>query len=672
MILLINSILNNADTLFYYAQKLTEDIGIPNWLFFIFKILISTGILTTVLAYIYKLIIFAYDRYKNNKLSKDLHPFYSPLEIIKATKYYISTKCQNISPAIEQEPEYTHAFATKEKLIKFFIKKVFNNISKEDRYYILLADSGMGKTTFMINLYLKYTTKWFGRNYKIKLLPLGFPNVDDEIQKIDDKENTILLLDAFDEDIQAQHNYKERLSTICQNTYQFRDVVITCRTQFFPSEVEEPNETGVMKYYDKGLHRFRKLYISPFDNKDINCYLKKKFPFPHFLKRGKAANIVQKSKSLMVRPMLLSYIEDLLVSEIIFNYDYQIYEELIKKWIDREARREIESNREAYKRELNKFSKEVALDIYNNKESRSGLIINSEEISPLAERHGIKLNELDLKSRSLLNRNALGEYKFSHRSIMEYFIAKEACKNSAFENKLNFVGMDMAELFYRELCLVEYTIPFFANHLSNNFRGFYNMENNNKGIKISEINQNELKKVTSLSISDLNCSNLDFLKGFNYLYRLSLDNSNVRDVNSLRYTSELILLSLTNTNIPNLKFLQYQRKLYTLMLINNNIKNIEYISYLDDLVHLNLAYNDIVNLEPLSKLFILSDLNLAGTKVKNFEPLYNLNLTKLDLSDINMTPDALNEIKTNLPKCEINIGGAELDTFRVKSVKKKT
>ena len=107
-----------------------------------------------------------------------------------------------------------------------------------------------------------------------------------------------------------------------------------------------------------------------------------------------------------------------------------LYAELIQKWIEREARRVPSDRREQYKQELLRFSREIALDIYRQRAERNGaLLISGTEIKPFAEKHQIKLEEMELKSRSLLNRNARGEYKFSHKSVLEYFLAVEAVKN---------------------------------------------------------------------------------------------------------------------------------------------------------------------------------------------------------------------------------------------------
>ncbi|MBD3308768.1 DUF1566 domain-containing protein [candidate division KSB3 bacterium] len=403
-------------------------------------------------------------------LRKDLHPYYSKEEIQRHTQYYVQTKCQNIAPAKEEEPKRTHAFATREKIIPFFLKKAFKNDDRQ--FYIVLGDSGMGKTTFLINLYLRYIEQFFGAKYQIKLFPLGFPGIDEELAKIpdDERRQTILLLDAFDEDIQAVHDYKTRMNDLIHMVLHFREVVITCRTQFFPSEEEEPKETGVLRYSGDGGDRvFRKLYISPFDDRDVRRYLRKRFGWLRVFTKRKTKQIVKHSPNLMARPMLLSYIEDLLESNRPYTAAYMVYEVLIDRWIAREADKVDSSKRERYQKELYPFSRAIALDIYRQREKRGGaLLIPGDEIAPFAEEYGIDLDEMEMKSRSLLNRNARGDYKFSHRSVLEYFLAVEAFTDPAFRREMDFDGMEQARAFFNELVWEKLTDP-------NKVRGGYSL-----------------------------------------------------------------------------------------------------------------------------------------------------------------------------------------------------
>lgn len=440
----------------------------------ILVVLLCTGLFPTI----YKLLTYIYKFFKKRKLAKDLHPFYDRSVTDKATELFVPTKCQNLDPSRENEPKESHAFATKEKLIPFFIKKAFNADSEEHRYYLVLADSGMGKTTFMINLFTCYQNRFFGKTYNIRLLPLGDDRIDESIDRIEDdkKINTILLLDGLDDDPKAWPDHDKRLRELMQKVRLFREVVITCRTQFFASASDEPYETGVRKYDTEGggQYTFKKIYLSPFDDKDIKIYLNKKFGRFNVLNRQKkvlAKSIVEKSPNLMVRPMLLSYIDDLISpienidqrSPIKYDYPHEIYEVLINKWILREAKRVPAERRQEFIENLYFFSEQVALRMLANRKEERGLFIKASDILPLAKSFDIDLDELELKGRSLLNRNTEGKFKFAHKSILEYLIALHAYQNrktskTSEENleiisPVDFEGLDQAKRFFVEMVI---------------------------------------------------------------------------------------------------------------------------------------------------------------------------------------------------------------------------
>ncbi len=199
----------------------------------------------TVIAAVYGFVHFmgkgvrALIRFLNReRLHHRLKPYFNREEIQRAIGIYIPTQCQNVDPAAAEEPARVHAFAVRQNLIPFFIKKVFRE-KKEEKYYLVLADSGMGKTTFMINLFLKYTRKRF-KTGGIVLVPLGHPKADEKIDSVADKPRTILLLDAFDEDSKAVRDYKTRIQEIIDKTLDFQAVIITSRTQFFPTDPDIP------------------------------------------------------------------------------------------------------------------------------------------------------------------------------------------------------------------------------------------------------------------------------------------------------------------------------------------------------------------------------------------------------------------------------------------------
>jgi hypothetical protein len=609
--------------------------------------------------------MFGFRNLLQKKLQKQLAPFYSRNDIKKATEYYVPTQCQNIAPSKEHEPGHTHAFATKESLIPFFMDKVFNNKSQTDRFFIIMADSGMGKTTFMVNLYASYVRKNGADN--IELIPLGYPDALAEIDKIQPQKRNkiILLLDAFDEDNHAIEDYQSRLKLILQKAHDFKEIIITCRTQFFPSEVEEPKETGVLKFGDDGgEYVFRKLYISPFDDLDIKKYLKKKYPFFRKKKQQKAEEIVKQSPNLMVRPMLLSYIDDLIESDQKYERTYQIYQELIKKWIHREVQRRPKGKQE-YQEQLYKFSRVVANNIYENHKAREGFFIEGKDVLQFARQQDVDLQELELKSRSLLNRDVQGRYKFSHKSILEYFLALEAFENPSFIKDGNFDGIEQTEAFLQEMYYDK------ARQLEGEFRLSTNVTNQSFG----ELKLSDMKNVVYISIKKIDSGVLEVLKGFTNLEILSLYNVSIMQnkLKSFLYNAELSItrkylidasfvqdlthlekVDLSHNQITDTIIFEKMRDLRKLNLNNNKVCNIRTLGTLTHITELNLNNNRIEDVSPLQNLSKLQSLKLQNNKITSIEVLKGFDqLTTLDISENDLDQQDVEALQAALPHCKI-------------------
>jgi len=361
-------------------------------------------------------------------------------QIKQAMRYYIPTRGQNIDPCEEEEYATRHSFVSVE-LVKLFMKEIFK--SSEVQYFIILADSGMGKTTFLLKLFFEYYKKII-KKYDIVFVPLSIESSLERIRKVENKSNTILLLDAFDEDKYAMEDYAKRLRKICDETELFYKVVLTCRTQFFPNRESEPKDTGKIKFgVGNKKVEFIKYYISPFNDNDIKKYLKKKYKFFYRKKiRFKAEKLVKRCPRLMMRPMLLNYIDYLINDEMHYEYIYQIYDVLIQKWIERET---IPDDI------LYSFTNKLAILMF----TENRLTRYNSEFEKICKDFDLKINPIEAKSRSLLNRTAEGLYKFAHKSIYEYFLAKNALEDLEFRKKLvasKFIGLDMASLFFSEMC----------------------------------------------------------------------------------------------------------------------------------------------------------------------------------------------------------------------------
>jgi len=159
-----------------------------------------------------------------------LSKYYSEAVVYKSCKFYIQTKSQNYPPNRQEGLTHDDDNVVRENFLPIFITKILNNENNKDRFYLVLADFGMGKTTSMINLYKNYM---YIKKHKICLFTFKNARILEFIKKIDEKEakQTILLLDAFDEyedlyqaDYITYEYLKGRLSKIAYATRNFHKV----------------------------------------------------------------------------------------------------------------------------------------------------------------------------------------------------------------------------------------------------------------------------------------------------------------------------------------------------------------------------------------------------------------------------------------------------------------
>jgi hypothetical protein len=359
-------------------------------------------------------------KWRRRKLGKLLGARkYTPEQVRNATAFYIEPECQNIDPAGAED--WRRIYPLRTRLFKTIDNLLTNQA--EFRHTILLADSAMGKTCFLLNYFARHSRR-LRPSFHVAIVPLalGAEDSDTFIKEIPNKDSTVIFLDAFDEDMRAIQDHQERLKQLLTLTADFRHVLITCRTQFFLQDDEIPKDVpGLIRFAPTSTSKhytFYKLYLTPFHDPQITRYLRKRYPLWQLKKRRMARALASRIGDLTARPLVLSYIDDLLNSGRDFKYSFEVYEEIVNRWIKRE--RPFVENATA----LWQFSEVVAEDIFANREVREAEIIPYDKIDPLAKGFGIYLERWQLTGRSLLNRTADGRFKYAHRSILEYVLVR--------------------------------------------------------------------------------------------------------------------------------------------------------------------------------------------------------------------------------------------------------
>jgi predicted NACHT family NTPase len=384
---------------------------------------LTISTIIALISFLFSIWVYRKQTKKERILTKEFGAELYGKEIIQnSIKWYIEPNSSSIDPAREAEPKHiiTAEINLFELIDKHLDIKFYND--GLSRHILILADSGMGKTSFLLNYYAYNQKKSNRKKHRIKLIPLGLPNTDNFIKNVEDKSNTIIFLDAFDEDTKAIENHRKRLHEIMTKCQEFKRVILTCRTQFFEKDEEIPLDTGIAKVGprkagEKGVYEFWKIYISPLTDTQVKKYLLKRYKL-NFHKRKQALELVKKIPLLSVRPMLLAYLPDIINSgKKIIKYSFELYEIMVEKWLERETRW-------VSKDSLRGFSESLALYIYINREKRGSYKVSTNEIIDLKKDWNISLEKWQITGRSLLNRDAVGKYKFAHLSIMEYLYVK--------------------------------------------------------------------------------------------------------------------------------------------------------------------------------------------------------------------------------------------------------
>lgn len=425
------------------------------------------------------------EEYIHNALDHDFKEYLGE----ESQRQYIETQFLSTPPHEFDEPNKATTATTREPMDKF-CDRIFKENNPNERVYMVLAGSGMGKTTFMVNIFCRYVKQNMtrkGMNLDIRLLRLDDEKVLDDIKKISEDgsikpEKTILLLDALDENRYASGNFVDFKQKLEDAMEPFGLVMITCRDQFFDNEKSIPTSTSwVSVTKDKNLISYNKIYISPFSDEDIKKYLALKYK--NKKKRKQASQIAEKCKDLMARPLLLSYMDDLLDGNFEFKSIYEIYRVLIDKWLQREVNKiQSEEARSEQKKMLYHFSVRIARTIYENWKDTKSMLLSPEQMENFMTRFNYSKVPYELKRRSLINRNVSGYYKFAHKSFLEFFLAQEYFHNPT--SNFEFEGMDMARRFYEEMCISD-----FGDWQENDYIKLVQVKNKKYGLEVClEIN----------------------------------------------------------------------------------------------------------------------------------------------------------------------------------------
>ena len=370
-------------------------------------------------------------------------------------EYYVLLRCRDSSGVIYDPID----------------KYIEDWINKDDKNHItLLGDYGTGKSSFL--LYLTYilaksfkddpfnrpipifiSLKNYNRIKDIKEMILGVLKNDYNIlissssnfQSLLEDGKIILLLDGFDEmesksnkDVIIQ-NFEEITKLVTKKS----KVILTSRTHYFKThsqvkDIFNPQyDTDLLKMI-RGNHRFEIVELLEFNNEQIIEFLQNHVE-DYMAMWGKIKstyNLEDLSKRPILLEMIIRSLPALIKAgrEINSSELYEIYTNI---WIKRDDWRSVMKPDEKATI-MEELSLHMFLDnIQSVYYTELNHIVLEHFKSKIASSEDEDIFDTDTRTCSFLNRDHDGNYKFVHKSFMEFFVAKKFYKEIN-ENKIVF------------------------------------------------------------------------------------------------------------------------------------------------------------------------------------------------------------------------------------------
>lgn len=362
------------------------------------------------------------------------------------------------------EPSNNSTGIEKKMLLKEYVDYF---LGSEYPALLILGDYGSGKTSFcyiytleLLDKFLQGTSKYLPILIKLRgynkavginqlltdyfVNTLGINNFNILSLKLLLKyTNVVLIFDGFDEiakKVDFDIKY-EVLKEICGFSEGETKIIVTCRPNYFQNATEfkqifqdshypyEPGDQPLLEFIENSIAELDlsqiKQYIESYQN-ELN---ESNISISEILKIiANTHDLTDLSKRPFLLYMILSTLPNILKEErtkknIKINA-YKLYHIYTDTWIKREERK----NKTLIKQEDKElFCKELAFELYTSNVDS----LSYKDFPMIIKKHFNKLERIedidyftrDIQSCSFLTSDRTGEFKFIHKSFMEYFVA---------------------------------------------------------------------------------------------------------------------------------------------------------------------------------------------------------------------------------------------------------
>lgn len=305
-----------------------------------------------------------------------------------ATRNYVDPDCSMAGPAGAATSSLT--------------SRMDELLALPDRRYLLLADPGMGKTTFLLNYFERNRKRRASKRVPIVMVSLNRLDALNALADVKSRSDTVVFLDGFDEDTRAMENRERRLREIMHACGGFKCVLISSTAQFVSD-----NEQILGKY------AFETINLCAFSERQIQEYLQHSISWHHRKYRRQANSLVTSMGDLATRPMLLALAPELVIAGKQITELYELYEFMVESWLERERSWADPDS-------LRALAEQLAVAIHLRSSAGGIDRVNADEAARVAKIDVATIEQWRPTARSLLERDALGRFWFPQTATFEY------------------------------------------------------------------------------------------------------------------------------------------------------------------------------------------------------------------------------------------------------------
>jgi uncharacterized protein YjbI with pentapeptide repeats len=318
------------------------------------------------------------------------------------TKHYVQPHGQLKKPMADRDGDTRPVFAT---LNRFLGKPIDLELRHQHRHCLfLLGDTGVGKTSLLLLLKAAHVTGLSSSDCRCELRRLSETRFED-LGAIKSPRRTILLLDGLNEDPKAAGDLIGSVNALLEATRHFHRVIIASRTSYFCDRRDPAHAIGA---FVSGAYQCSTLYLAPFHDGLKEKYLKRRFGRMKDGNRSRVSQAIHNVGAFRDRPILLNHADDFIQSSGKQDHAFNALETITEAWLERESK-------------TSKVSKDAM---------RNDCINLAQRMQMEPSRHrtakvdGLKIiTSLECQGRSLLRMIAGKEFRFTHISFQEYFVA---------------------------------------------------------------------------------------------------------------------------------------------------------------------------------------------------------------------------------------------------------